>query len=138
MAIEDGEAACFLTEEDTGIPELQAWIQTMTLSAREAGAEKLLRQLKDFAQTVQKWIDGTPGVSPADRDALKERWQSTHSAAAQSSEHAGEVDRTFRRLRFGRVALRDVKGADISRAKRNARYDARPRAIIPSLIKVGS
>ncbi len=130
---------CFVNEEDTGIPELQAWIQTMTLSAREAGAEKLLRQLRDFAQTVQKWIDGTPGVSQADRDALRDRWQSTHSAsAAHSSEFGEALDGSFRRLRFGRVALRDVKGADISRAKRDARYDARPRAIIPSLIKVES
>lgn len=127
-----------MTEEDTGIPELQAWIETMTLSAREAGAEKLLRQLRDFAQTVQKWIDGTPGVSPADRDMLRERWQSTHSAAAQPNEHAREANRTFRRLRFGRFALRDIKRADISRAKRDARYDARPRTIIPSLIKVDS
>ncbi|KAI0370298.1 hypothetical protein BV20DRAFT_966971 [Pilatotrama ljubarskyi] len=84
-ADEDGTKSAFKSS-DTGIPELRRWIQTLTLPAREEAAEAMLLQLQDFARNVEKWLDGIPGVSLADREQLKARWRSKQSPLGEQGE----------------------------------------------------
>ncbi|KAF6763828.1 hypothetical protein DFP72DRAFT_1059878 [Ephemerocybe angulata] len=53
----DGEPQCFLREEDTGIPELQAWCRELTREARHAAAQASLRALRALAIEMNSWIE---------------------------------------------------------------------------------
>jgi hypothetical protein len=49
----DGDPTCFTDPADTGIPELQEWCQTLTVSARERSARNFFAQLQVFANQVR-------------------------------------------------------------------------------------
>ncbi|KAI0663027.1 hypothetical protein C8Q70DRAFT_1050728 [Cubamyces menziesii] len=102
---------CSFKESDTEIPALCEWIQTITLPSRERTAAEVLILLKDFAQSVDEWLDGIPGVSLQDCEALRERWRSKKSQAAK-----GNKDRPIREVQA-------------------SRYHLKPDAMVPMLIK---
>ncbi|KAJ7047442.1 hypothetical protein C8F04DRAFT_7939 [Mycena alexandri] len=72
----DGEPSCFSDPRDTGIPELQEWCHTLTRSSRERAAKSFFKQLGAFARDVKHYVSGIGGVSAADRDALREKFES--------------------------------------------------------------
>lgn len=72
----DGEPSCFENIADTGIPELQQWCHELTVASRERSAHNFLAQLKTFATGVESYIQGMSKITPADREALRKRWES--------------------------------------------------------------
>ncbi|THG94658.1 hypothetical protein EW026_g6853 [Hermanssonia centrifuga] len=72
----DGDPACFTKFEDTGIPELQKWCHQLTVSSRERAARNFMTHLKTFATSVKGYVQGIGDVTVADRDALREKWES--------------------------------------------------------------
>ncbi|KAI0334787.1 hypothetical protein GY45DRAFT_1367245 [Cubamyces sp. BRFM 1775] len=103
---------CPFRGADTEIPALREWIKAVTLPSRENTTAEVLTLLKDFAQSVDEWLDGIPGVSLQDREALRERWRSKKSPLATE----GDNDRPYREVQ----ALR---------------YHLKPHAMVPTLIK---
>ncbi|KAJ7744514.1 hypothetical protein DFH07DRAFT_25631 [Mycena maculata] len=71
----DGDPTCFSNVEDTGIPELQQWCHALTKSSRERAAERFLQQAVVFANGVKDYVAGIGDVTAADRDSLKDRWE---------------------------------------------------------------
>ncbi|KAJ7781316.1 hypothetical protein B0H16DRAFT_1671621 [Mycena metata] len=72
----DGEPSCFSDPRDTGIPELQAWCHTLTKSSRERAAKNFLKTLGAFARDVKDYVSGIGEVSAADREALRDKFES--------------------------------------------------------------
>ncbi|KAF7313741.1 hypothetical protein HMN09_00531200 [Mycena chlorophos] len=72
----DGDPSCFTNVNDTGIPEVQKWVKTLTVSSREHAARTFLTQLKTFAADVRSFAAENISVTPAERDALREKWES--------------------------------------------------------------
>ena len=83
----DGDPTCFSNLEETGVPELQKWCHTLTITSRERAARSFRTQLRAFATTVQSYIDNIGKVNDDDRAALREKWQSP-----QYNEHVGIYD----------------------------------------------
>ena len=73
----DGEPSCFSSIEDTGVPELQQWCHSLTVSSRERAAKNFLTHLKTFANSVCTYVQGIGDVTVADREALREKWESS-------------------------------------------------------------
>ncbi|KDQ65115.1 hypothetical protein JAAARDRAFT_188367 [Jaapia argillacea MUCL 33604] len=73
----DGDPTCFSSVEHTGVPELQKWCQTLTVSSRERAARSFLNHLKTFANSVRTYVEGIGEVTETDREALREKWEST-------------------------------------------------------------
>ncbi|KAJ8086531.1 hypothetical protein PM082_005354 [Marasmius tenuissimus] len=72
----DGEPTCFSRAEDTGIPDLQKWCHTLTSTSRGRTARVFLHQLKTFSNSIVGYIRGIGEVTPADRDSLRQQWES--------------------------------------------------------------
>ncbi|KAG7097036.1 hypothetical protein E1B28_004429 [Marasmius oreades] len=72
----DGEPSCFSNTEDTGIPELQRWCHTLTVSSRSRTARVFFNQLKTFANSIGSYIRGIGEVTVADRETLRRQWES--------------------------------------------------------------
>lgn len=73
----DGEASCFTNVNDTGVPDLQRWCHQLTISSRERAARNFLSHLNAFAKSIQTYVEGTADVTVSDREALREKWEST-------------------------------------------------------------
>lgn len=73
----DGDPSCFSNVEDTGIPELQDWCHQLTVASRERAARNFLTHLKTFVYSVKVYLEGIGGVTEADREALREKWESS-------------------------------------------------------------
>ncbi|KAI0320228.1 hypothetical protein OF83DRAFT_1215368 [Amylostereum chailletii] len=72
----DGEPNCFSNTEDTGIPALQSWCHSLTISSRERAARTFMTHLKTFANSVKQYIENAGEITESDRAALKEKWES--------------------------------------------------------------
>jgi hypothetical protein len=90
----DGEPSCFSNIKDTGIPDLQRWCHQLTISSRERAAKNFLTHIKTFATSVQSYVQGIGDVTAADREALREKWESSnHSVGDGESENGwGMID----------------------------------------------
>lgn len=73
----DGEASCFTNVNDTGVPDLQRWCHQLTVSSRERAARNFLSHLNAFAKSIQTYVEGAADVTTGDREALREKWEST-------------------------------------------------------------
>ncbi|TFK55750.1 hypothetical protein OE88DRAFT_1804556 [Heliocybe sulcata] len=73
----DGDPACFSNVEDTGVPAVQQWCHTLTISSRERAARNFLTHLKTFANAVRSYVEGIGEVTEIDRATLREKWEST-------------------------------------------------------------
>ena len=73
----DGDPACFSKTEDTGIPAVQAWCHHLTVASRERAARNFLTHLRSFADSVKVYLEGIADVTVGDREALKEKWESS-------------------------------------------------------------
>lgn len=73
----DGDPSCFTKVEDTGVPELQKWCHTLTVSSRERAARNFLVHLKTFANSIKSYVSDNGDVTAADRLALREKFEST-------------------------------------------------------------
>ncbi|KAF5388296.1 hypothetical protein D9615_000347 [Tricholomella constricta] len=73
----DGEPTCFSNAKDTGIPELQQWCHQLTISSRERAARNFRAHLTAFATSVQSYVQGIGDVTVVDREALREKWESS-------------------------------------------------------------
>ncbi|KAG2369878.1 hypothetical protein BDR07DRAFT_1526349 [Suillus spraguei] len=73
----DGDPSCFSNVEDTGIPSLRQWCHQLTISSRSRAAKQFHTHLKTFANSVRVYIDGIGDVTIADRESLREKWEST-------------------------------------------------------------
>ncbi|KAK7470729.1 hypothetical protein VKT23_002151 [Stygiomarasmius scandens] len=72
----DGEPTCFTDKESTSIPALQRWCHSLTLSSRARSANIFYNHLKAFANTVRSHVLGIDGITAADRDQLRQKWES--------------------------------------------------------------
>ncbi|KAJ6614316.1 hypothetical protein B0H10DRAFT_2045676 [Mycena sp. CBHHK59/15] len=72
----DGEPSCFSNVKDTGIPALRAWCHSLTISSRERAARNFIAHTFTFATGVKQYVAGIGDVTAADREALRERWES--------------------------------------------------------------
>lgn len=81
----DGEPTCFTNVEDTGIPGLQRWCHELTVASRERAARSFLSQLKAFITGVGSYVRGISDVTPADRESLRERWESNDIYAGEEN-----------------------------------------------------
>jgi len=72
----DGEPTCFTNPEDTGIPALQQWCHQLTIASRERSARNFFTQLRTFVTSVESYIHGITDVTAADREFLRQRWES--------------------------------------------------------------
>ncbi|KAL9712639.1 hypothetical protein Ac2012v2_003876 [Leucoagaricus gongylophorus] len=72
----DGEPTCFTNPEDTGIPALQQWCHQLTIASRERSARNFFTQLRTFVTSVESYIHGITDVTVADREFLRQRWES--------------------------------------------------------------
>ncbi|KZT24461.1 hypothetical protein NEOLEDRAFT_1134832 [Neolentinus lepideus HHB14362 ss-1] len=73
----DGDPSCFSNVEDTGVPALQQWCHTLTISSRERAARNFLVHLKTFANAVRTYMEGIGEITETDRVALREKWESS-------------------------------------------------------------
>ncbi|KAI0758261.1 Dynamin family-domain-containing protein [Irpex lacteus] len=73
----DGDPTCFSKVEDTGVPALQDWCHHLTVASRERAARNFLTHLRTFANSVKVYLEGSADVTQADREALKEAWESS-------------------------------------------------------------
>lgn len=62
--------------EDTGIPGLQRWCHALTVSSRERAARTFITHIKTFGNSVQNYLQGVGEVTEADRQAMRELWES--------------------------------------------------------------
>lgn len=83
----DGDPSCFTKVEDTGIPELQEWCHTLTVSSRERAARNFLNHLKTFANSVRSYVSDSGKITAADRLALREKFES-----AQEDDEDDDMD----------------------------------------------
>ncbi|KAL5527490.1 hypothetical protein ACEPAG_6281 [Sanghuangporus baumii] len=74
----DGNPSCFSNVKDTGIPELQKWCHSLTINSRERAARNFRNQLRIFATSIKSYIFSFAMVSEADREALRQKWESAH------------------------------------------------------------
>lgn len=72
----DGESSCFTKVDDTGIPALQQWCHSLTVSSRERAARNFLTHLKTFTNSVRTYVQGIGDVTAADRESMREKWES--------------------------------------------------------------
>ncbi|KAF9055172.1 hypothetical protein BDZ89DRAFT_1055778 [Hymenopellis radicata] len=82
----DGDPTCFSNVEDTGIPALQEWCHTLTLSARERSVKAFFKHLETFSASVQAYVEGIRGVTPADREALREKWETAEDNVSEDDD----------------------------------------------------
>lgn len=73
----DGDPTCFTNIVDTGIPELQKWCHSLTVSSRERATRAFLTHLKTFATSVKAYVEGIGDVTEMDRQTLREKWESS-------------------------------------------------------------
>lgn len=73
----DGDPSCFSNLEDTGIPSLREWCHKLTISSRSRAAKQFHTHLRTFANSVRVYVDGIGDVTIADRESLREKWEST-------------------------------------------------------------
>ncbi|KAG2348817.1 hypothetical protein BDR05DRAFT_873352 [Suillus weaverae] len=73
----DGDPSCFSNVEDTGIPSLRQWCHQLTISSRSRAAKQFHAHLKTFANSVRVYVGGIGDVTIADRESLREKWEST-------------------------------------------------------------
>ncbi|KAH8118439.1 hypothetical protein DFH11DRAFT_1849817 [Phellopilus nigrolimitatus] len=71
----DGDAACFSNVEETGVPELQKWCHTLTVKSRDRAAKSFRNHLRVFSTSVKSYVDSFGTVSEADRESLREKWE---------------------------------------------------------------
>lgn len=88
----DGDPTCFTRPDDTGIPELQKWCHHLTVSSRERAARTFLTHLKSFANSVKLYVAGIGDVTIADREALREKWESDMVQDDPDSDFASDSD----------------------------------------------
>ncbi|KAJ3773109.1 hypothetical protein FB446DRAFT_18931 [Lentinula raphanica] len=72
----DGEPTCFSDKASTGIPDLQAWCHTLTIASRTRAVKNFFDSLKTFATNMNSFISGIGSVTPEDRRALQDKWES--------------------------------------------------------------
>ncbi|KAJ7068199.1 hypothetical protein C8F01DRAFT_1117262 [Mycena amicta] len=72
----DGDPTCFVSVEDTGIPDVQRWVTSLTVSSRELAARNFLTQLGAFAVDIRSFASDNVSVTLADRAALRAKWES--------------------------------------------------------------
>lgn len=82
----DGEPTCFSNVRDTGIPELQKWCHNLTKSSRERAAKNFLAHLVVFASGVKDYVGGIGDVTAADRESLRDRWESGNQEVGDAGE----------------------------------------------------
>lgn len=59
-----------------GIPDLQAWCHTLTVASRTRAVKNFYDSLKTFATNINSFVSGIGGVTPEDRQALQDKWES--------------------------------------------------------------
>ncbi|TFY80874.1 hypothetical protein EWM64_g3143, partial [Hericium alpestre] len=88
----DGEPTCFSNVDHTGIPELQDWCHSLTVSSRERAARGFLTHLKTFANSVKQYIECAGEVTESDRAALKAKWESGFTEEEVNTDFDPEED----------------------------------------------
>ena len=71
----DGGPSTFSDDASTEIPSLREWCQRLTVASRERAAKTFLDTLKVFVQSILSYVKGLEGISDAEREALRIKWQ---------------------------------------------------------------
>ncbi|KAH8106194.1 hypothetical protein BXZ70DRAFT_422562 [Cristinia sonorae] len=134
----DGEPACFSRIEDTGIPEIQKWCHNLTVASRERAARNFLTHLKTFANSVRTYVQGIGDVTAADREALREKWESSMPEDdGPHWDHDDPVDLVLPGLNLSGMANQILNSGlyrMVEKAPKVDRY-GEPIGITPRLIK---
>ncbi|KIY48788.1 hypothetical protein FISHEDRAFT_58698 [Fistulina hepatica ATCC 64428] len=72
----DGDAACFSNVEDTGIPALTRKSGASSLRWHLELTRIFFNSLMVFCNGLHNYVAGIQGVTPADREALRKKWDS--------------------------------------------------------------
>lgn len=64
------------THISSGIPALQAWCHSLTIASRSRAVKNFYDTLKAFVTSINIFVSGIGGVTPEDRQALQEKWES--------------------------------------------------------------
>ncbi|KAG2135905.1 uncharacterized protein EDB93DRAFT_1303704 [Suillus bovinus] len=141
----DGDPSCFSNVEDTGIPSLRQWCHQLTISSRSRAAKQFHTHLKTFANSVRVFVDGIGDVTIADRESLREKWES----APQGDDDDDDEGMPYWRSSPGSMSFQIFQpyGAMMSREfvdaklfsmnKSSLKVDARgePIGVTPQLVK---
>jgi len=139
----DGDPSCFSNVEDTGIPALRQWCHQLTISSRSRAAKQFHTHLKTFANSVRAYVDGIGDVTVADREALREKWESTPQGGQDP--HDDDDSESFDPFDdshpfFNRPGWLDSADARLFTINSNSslKVDARgePIGVTPRLVKV--
>ncbi|EPQ59276.1 hypothetical protein GLOTRDRAFT_136192 [Gloeophyllum trabeum ATCC 11539] len=124
----DGDPSCFSNMEHTGVPALQQWCHTLTVSSRERAARNFLMHLKTFANSVRTYMEGIGEVTEIDRATLREKWEST-----PQDDGAGD----FANAGFDLADLGELGALYSMNGKPAKKVDAygEPTGVTPRLIK---
>lgn len=64
-----------MSPDDTEIPQLQAWVHTVTQGSQKRQVELMITETRVFVQTVKAYCrDSVGGLTQAQKAALKQRW----------------------------------------------------------------
>ena len=91
----DGDAGCFTSKTDTGIPALQSWCHELTVASRERAARVFLKRLSTFLKSIRSYVDEMEGVSLEDRISLREMWQSEIDDDSESGVCSDDEDEAY-------------------------------------------
>lgn len=93
----DGDPVCFSDVKDTGIPALQDWCQGLTVKSRERSARLFLNSIKTFAASVQSYLRAGEGVTAADRQVLRDLYETslTEDAIDMDDDDEGDEEVEF-------------------------------------------
>lgn len=136
----DGDPTCFTKPADTGIPALQDWCHHLTVSSRERAARNFLAHLKTFANSVKTYVQGIGDVTAADREALREKWESDLGDEAEPEEYSDyDEDDPWSLAHLQRFADPMGGGAGLYSMKAAPKVDRQGNlvGITPRLSKVG-
>ncbi|KAG2077497.1 hypothetical protein BDR04DRAFT_1196025 [Suillus decipiens] len=144
----DGDPSCFSNVEDTGIPSLRQWCHQLTSSSRSRAAKQFHTHLKTFANSVRIYVDGIGDVTIADRESLREKWESTPQGGEgmYDSDESDDEDMPYWRslhgptsvapLRFSGMGVLDARLFSMNN-RSSLKVDARGELIgvTPRLVK---
>jgi len=89
---DDGDPVCFSDVKDTGIPALQDWCRDLTVTSRERSARVFLNSIKTFATSVRAYLRAGEGVTAADRQVLRDLYETSLADDALDMDNDDESD----------------------------------------------
>ncbi|TDL30169.1 hypothetical protein BD410DRAFT_759365 [Rickenella mellea] len=88
----DGGATTFTNLEDTGIPALRRWCQTLAEKSRQRSVESYRLRLRTFSSSVKNYLHNHDDTACAEREVLRSQWATTTSEEEAPSDSGSESE----------------------------------------------